>query len=231
MNTTTISLVTGGNRGIGREVCRQLSALGHTVILSARNRAAGEKVAEELGERVHFHPLDVSDPESIAASADWVAQQFGRLDVLVNNAGIDYDMDQEVLTADLQRCLNIMDVNCFGPWRTAQAFLPLLRKSNQARIVNVSSGAGALADQNGSRPGYSLSKGALNLLTMQLSTATSSDGILVNAVCPGWVRTDMGGAAADRSVTEGANGVVWAATLPVGGPSGGFFRDGQSIDW
>jgi len=230
-----IALVTGGNRGIGREVCRQLAAdHGFAVVLTARNRDDADRAAETLradGLDVTAQPLDVTDHASIEAARAAVDAQLGRLDALVNNAAIDYDTDQDVLTADLDRVRGILETNTLGPWRVAQAFLPLLRRSDHARIVNVSSGSGALASMTGGTPGYSLSKAGLNALTRMMASRLESEGILVNAVGPGWVRTRMGGANATRSVDEGARSVVWGATLPADGPTGGFFRDGQRIDW
>jgi NAD(P)-dependent dehydrogenase (short-subunit alcohol dehydrogenase family) len=154
----------------------------------------------------------------------------GRLDVLVNNAGILYDTWQRALDADLAVVRKVFDTNTLGAWRVSQAFLPLLRRSRHGRIVNVSSGAGAFASMDGHAPAYSISKVALNALTCMLAAELRPAGILVNAVCPGWVETDMGGAGG-RPVAEGAAGIVWAATLPDNGPSGGFFRDGKPIEW
>jgi len=229
-----VVLVTGGNRGIGREVCRQLAAAGHRVILSARSRAKAEEAAGETGidtDRVIPLELDVTDPGQARRAAGRVRDQAGGLDVLVNNAGIDYDTDQDVLTADLDRARRVLETNTLGAWRMAQVFLPLLRESDHPRIVNVSSQSGALSSQTGSAPAYSLSKAALNALTLQLASRLEGEEILVNAVCPGWVRTEMGGPGAPRSVEEGAASVIWAVTLPDDGPTGGFFRDGERLEW
>jgi NAD(P)-dependent dehydrogenase (short-subunit alcohol dehydrogenase family) len=175
--------------------------------------------------------LDVLDQETVRQAAEWVNQNVGHLDALVNNAAIDYDTDQSVLSADLDRVRSAIETNTLGPWRVAQAFLPLLRKSEHARIVNVSSSAGEWRRMTGRTPAYSISKLALNGLTRMMASVLESDGILVNAVGPGWVRTDMGGSNANRSTSEGAASVVWAVTLPDDGPTGGFFRDGEPIDW
>jgi NAD(P)-dependent dehydrogenase (short-subunit alcohol dehydrogenase family) len=235
MQTRPLALVTGGNRGIGREVCRQLAGdHDFTVLLTARNpgdaRAAADALRDE-GLDVVPEQLDVTVPASVQAAKNEIQERFGRLDALVNNAGTDYDTDQEVLTADLDRVRNTFETNTLGPWRVAQAFLPLLRESPSARIVNVSSGAGALASLTGGTPGYSLSKAGLNALTLMMAARLDEEGILVNAVGPGWVRTRMGGSDANRSVEEGARSVVWGVTLPDDGPTGGFFRDGERIDW
>lgn len=228
-----IVLVTGANRGIGFEVCRQMGKRGFTVILTARDPAKGEPAAEQLrgdGLDVRFLPLDVTEESSIQAAATALERSAGRLDALVNNAGILYDTWQRALDADLAVVRKVFDTNTLGAWRVSQVFLPLLRRSRHGRIVNVSSGAGAFASMDGHAPAYSISKVALNALTCMLAAELRPAGILVNAVCPGWVETDMGGAGG-RPVSEGAAGIVWAATLPDNGPSGGFFRDGKRIEW
>ena len=230
-----IVLVTGANRGIGFEVCRQLAAReDYVVILTARASKKARTAAAELAEEgleVIPQQLDVTDPESITQARLAVEEQFGRLDALVNNAAIDYDTDQEVLTADLDRAKHAFNTNTIGPWRVVQAFVELLRHSAHGRIVNVSSGSGAFSSMDGGTPGYSLSKAGLNALTLMMAARLEDEGILVNAVAPGWVRTDMGGDNATRSVEEGAKSVVWGVSLPDGGPTGGFFRDGAPIDW
>lgn len=228
-----IALVTGGNRGIGFDVCRQLAEQGYAVILSARDSGKASDAARALGKQgLQVTPLqlDVNRAESVTRARDAVEREHGRLDALVNNAGVDYDTDQDVLTADLERVARIIDTNTLGPWRVAKAFIPLLRKSDHGRIVNVSSGAGALASMNGSRPGYALSKAALNALTLMLAGMLERDRILVNAICPGWVATAMGGEGG-RPIPAGAASVVWGVTLPDDGPTGGFFRDGRAVEW
>jgi NAD(P)-dependent dehydrogenase (short-subunit alcohol dehydrogenase family) len=228
-----VALVSGSNRGIGRDVARQLAALRHHVVVTARDRRAAERTAEELadGGRLSVHPeqLDVTDPESVERLARRLDDDPGSLDVLVNNAGVMGEAATNVSTAPLDDAHNTMETNLFGAWRLTQALLPLLRSSPRARIVNVSSGAGQLSDMNGGYPGYRVSKAALNALTRVL--ANEETGILTNSMCPGWVRTDMGGSAAPRSVEEGADTAVWLATLPDGGPTGGFFRNREPIPW
>jgi NAD(P)-dependent dehydrogenase (short-subunit alcohol dehydrogenase family) len=231
--TGTIVLVTGGNRGIGREVCRQMAELGHTVLLSARSADSARSGAAQLtGRGLTVHPiqLDVTDDASVARAAHDVRERFGRLDILVNNAAITYDTWQRASTADLQVVRETADTNLYGPWRTVLAFLPLLRASAHGRIVNVSSESGSLAGMGGGTPAYSASKAGLNALTRMLADELRRDRILVNAVCPGWVATDMGGPGG-RPVAKGAAGVVWAAVLPDTGPTGGFFRDGLPVPW
>jgi len=225
---STISLVTGGNRGIGREVARQLAGLGHTVVLTARSADAAAEAARATG----TEPLrvDVSDGTSIADAARWVGERYGRLDVLVNNAAITYDTWQLAITADLGVVRDAAETNLYGPWRMVQEFLPLLRASEHGRVVNVSSEAASLTGMGGGTPAYGTSKVALNALTRMLAAELRSDGILVNAICPGWVATDMGGPGGEP-VARGAERVVWAATLPDSGPTGGFFRDGRQLPW
>ena len=225
---STVALVTGGNRGIGREVCRQLAEHGHDVVLTARSADAAASAARA----VNAEPLqlDVADPASVAAAARWVGDRHGRLDVLVNNAAITYDTWQRAVDADLAVVREAAETNLYGPWLMVQEFLPLLRASGHARIVNVSSEAASLASMGSGTPAYTASKVALNALTRMLAAELRGDRILVNAVCPGWVATDMGGPGG-RPVAEGAAGVVWAATLPDSGPSGGFFRVGRPLPW
>jgi NAD(P)-dependent dehydrogenase (short-subunit alcohol dehydrogenase family) len=217
-----VALVTGSNRGLGLEVARQLAAAGHTVVAGARDPGSVPPVEGD----VRAVRLDVTDQPSIAA----VARELEALDVLVNNAAIHYDTWQRVLTADLDVVREALETNTLGAWRMALAVADLLRASPHGRLVNVSSGAGALHGMRDGVPAYSVSKAALDALTLMLADALRADGVLVNAVCPGWVATDMGGPGG-RAVAEGAAGIVWAATLPDEGPTGGFFRDGRPIEW
>jgi len=230
-----VALVSGANRGIGREVARELAELGHHVILAARDPAAAQRAAEELsdGGRLSLQPeqLDVADPESVERLRQRVESDSARLDALVNNAGVMGVVGTSAADAPLDDAHETIETNVFGAWRLTQAALPLLRRSPAARIVNVSSGAGQLSDMNGGYPGYRLSKTALNALTRILAQEEGPNGVLVNSMCPGWVRTDMGGSAAPRSVAEGADTAVWLATLRDDGPTGGFFRDRAPIPW
>ncbi|MDT5158781.1 MAG: hypothetical protein QOH51_3138 [Acidobacteriota bacterium] len=229
-----IALVTGANRGLGLEVTRQLASLGFNVVLGSRDAGKGLEAARsfvEDGLKVVARQLDVTGPKSIDALRLYVAEQFGKLDVLVNNAAILYDTWQHAADADLDVVREALETNTFGAWRMSQAFIPLLFKSGHGRIVNVSSESGSLSTMGGGTPAYSVSKAALNALTRMLADELGSSGVLVNSVCPGWVATEMGGPGAPRSVEEGAAGVVWAATLPDTGPTGGFFRDGEPLEW
>ncbi|RKN35157.1 SDR family NAD(P)-dependent oxidoreductase [Streptomyces hoynatensis] len=225
-----IALVTGANRGIGREVARQLAEAGHTVLLTARSEAAARAAAGEIGPRAQPLRLDVTSGEDVAAVARRVGGEFGALDVLVNNAAITYDTWQRASTADLDVVREAAETNLYGPWRLTQALLPLLRAGAHPRVVNVSSEAASLTNMGGGTPAYTASKTALNALTRMLAAELRPHGILVNAVCPGWVATDLGGPGG-RPVREGARGVVWAATLPDDGPTGGFYRDGRPLPW
>jgi len=233
MSHTPITLVTGGNRGIGKEVCRQLAEKGHTVILTSRNSAKGDQAAHELSKYpgdVVAVQLDVTDPASIQRASEKVRKQFGRLDALVNNAGIDYDTDQHVLTADLSRVRRILDTNVLGLWAVTQAFVPLLKESEHPRIVNVSSEAGSISHIESWAPGYSTSKAAVNGLTAIMARELKRDGFLVNAVCPGWIATEMGGPGGGP-LKNGGESVIWAVELPDDGPTGGFFQNGKRMPW
>lgn len=229
-----IAVVTGGNKGIGYEICRQLAQKGVDVILTARDEARGTKACETLrkqGVPVRFHPLDVDDPGSVGRIREFVEREFGRLDILVNNAGINIDAEKTGANVDLETVSRTFRTNVYGPLLLCQAFLPLMRQRNFGRIVNVSSTMGSLAEMAGGYPAYRISKTALNALTRVLAYESMGTNIRVNSMCPGWVRTDMGGPEAERSTEEGADTAVWLATLPDGGPTGGFFRDRKRIPW
>src|SRR5215471_9004944 len=228
-----LALVTGANRGIGFEVCRQLAAAGVVVLLTARDGTKARAAAEALRSVGRIEPLvlDVANADSIAKAAAEVASQYNCLDVLINNAGIHYDTWEKAEDADIGGTVTeAIRTNLLGPWRTSKALLPLLRRSRAGRIVNVSSEAGSLAQMGGGPPAYQVTKAALNALTRTLAGELLETRILVNAVCPGWVATEMGGAGG-RPVEDGAAGIVWAATLPMAVPTGGFFRDGKPLPW
>ena len=236
-----IALVTGSAHGIGFEVVRQLAERGMTVLLTARSEEKGKAAAEELaseGRNIRFLRLDVADEGSVRDAARKVEQHYGTLDVLVNNAAAYADWSETASSADLAHSQKVMDTNLFGPWRVLQAFLPLLQKSDHARVVNVTSGAGSHGEpQFGLASGpttvsYAVSKAALNALTVKLALELKEQGILVNAVDPGLTATAPGmeemGA---RPIPEGAASVVWVATLGKNGPTGGFYRDGEPLPW
>ncbi|MEU5876532.1 SDR family NAD(P)-dependent oxidoreductase [Spirillospora sp. NPDC047279] len=224
-----IALVTGANRGLGRETARQLAGRGHTVLVSARSAADAEEAARELGKDAVPLRLDVTGPDLSGIAAE-IEERHGGLDVLVNNAAIHYDTWQRAAEADLAVVREAVETNLYGPWRLIETLLPLLRRSEHPRIVNVSSEAASLTNMGGGTPAYTASKVALNALTRMLAAELRADGVLVNAVCPGWVATDMGGPGG-RPVHDGAAGIVWAATLPDDGPTGGFFRDARPLPW
>jgi NAD(P)-dependent dehydrogenase (short-subunit alcohol dehydrogenase family) len=235
-----VALVTGSNRGIGFEIAKQLSMKKIQVILTSRDSANGEaaarKIAGDGAKKVVAMKLDVSNQVSVDNLSDEVEKTFGRLDILVNNAAILIDKDNVVASyADLETTVKTtLETNLIGAWRMCRAFIPLMKNNGYGRIVNVSSGAGEfkyMATSGGYWPAYSVSKASLNALTVMLASELRGTNILVNAVCPGWVRTDMGGSNAPRSVEEGAATPVWLATLPDGGPTGHNFFDKKQINW
>jgi NAD(P)-dependent dehydrogenase (short-subunit alcohol dehydrogenase family) len=214
-------------------VARQLHDRGYTVIVGSRDLRRGQQAAAHIdpaAQTAYALRLDVTDPGSIGAAADDISARHQRLDVLVNNAAIHYDTWQQAAGADLGVVREALDANLLGAWRVTLAVLPLLRRSPHPRIVNVSSEAGSISEMTGGTPAYSVSKAALNALTRLLAGELRDAGILVNAVCPGWTATDMGGRGG-RPVAAGAASVTWAALLPDDGPTGGFYRDGQSLPW
>jgi NAD(P)-dependent dehydrogenase (short-subunit alcohol dehydrogenase family) len=229
-----VALVTGANRGIGREVASQLAERGYKVLLSARNSNQAVTVAAEVAERtagaVTALTLDVSSPTSIESAAEQVNADPGQLDVLVNNAGVGLDFGVSGTAPDFEKIQRTLETNFFGAYRLTIALLPLLRASEHPRIVNVSSGMGGVTEMGGWSPGYRVSKASLNAVTRILSTELAEDGFKVNSACPGFVKTDMGAPmGAQKSVANGAAGIVWLATLPNDGPTGGFFRDGAPV--
>jgi NAD(P)-dependent dehydrogenase (short-subunit alcohol dehydrogenase family) len=225
-----IAVVTGANRGIGLEICRQLTRTGMYVILTARDEAKAKAAADEIA--VECRPLDVDSDESVKAFAGWLADTHGRCDVLVNNAGVMLDpRGSRIPDTKIATWRATLETNLLGPLRMMQAILPLMKKNRYGRIVNLSSGQGQLSEMTVGTPAYRVSKTALNALTRTTAAELHGTGILVNAMCPGWVRTDMGGSGAPRSVEQGADTAVWLATLPDNGPSGGYFRDRKSIPW
>lgn len=218
------ALITGGNRGIGLEIARQLAKKGVEVILTARDEEKGRKAANSIEGNVMFHQLDVTDDNSIENLRQFL-EKHG-LDVLINNAGVLIDRSGFENT-DMKTIQTTMQTNIIGPIRLCQALIPILKKSNDPRIVNMSSGLGSLSNGGSAYPVYSISKTALNMLTVRL--AAENPDIRVNSMAPGWVRTDMGGPEAPTSVEEGADTAVWLATADV--PTGGFFQDRKPIEW
>lgn len=229
-----VALVTGANRGIGLAIATGLAMQGLRVFLGARKiQDAEQAVASLQAQHLAVMPveLDITSQASVDALVRHVHMTEGRLDILVNNAGAYYDQEQGVLSADFTIVRAAIETNVIGAWRMVQAFVPVMRPHRYGRIVNVSSGAGAFHESGSDTPAYRVSKAALNMLTVTLAAELDHEPILVNAVCPGWVRTDMGGQAAPRSPEHGADTPIWLATLPAGGPTGGFFRDRKRIPW
>lgn len=244
-NEKTVSeivVVTGSSHGIGLEVCRQLSRQGMTVILTARDLAKAEVAAQPLIEEgldIRPYALDVMQDESVRQLATEMEREFGRVDVLVNNAAAYVDWSEKATTADLQASHSVFETNLFGAWRAIQVFLPLIRKSEHGRIVNVSSGAGSHGEQqfglttnHGAVASYGISKAAMNALTSKFAAELEGTGVLVNSVCPGLTATAPGMEAMGAGpVEKGASSVLWAVTLPDDGPTGGFFRYGKPLPW
>ncbi|HET9250750.1 MAG TPA: SDR family NAD(P)-dependent oxidoreductase [Candidatus Eisenbacteria bacterium] len=224
-----IALITGSTRGIGHEVARQLDAQGYLVIATGREESSASTAASKVSARAVGLPLDVADPGSIDAVARAIRDRFGALDVLVNNAAILLDEGVSILETSREVFEATCRANALGPLLMTQAVADLLRKSKAPRVVNVSSGAGQISSMTTYAPAYSISKAALNAITVMLAAALP--GARVNCVDPGWVRTDMGGDSAPRDVTKGAETIVWLATLPAAGPTGGFFHDRKRIPW
>lgn len=228
------ALVTGGNRGIGLEICRQLGQKEIRVILGARSAQEGERAAAELrgeGHDVIFHPLDVCDVDSVRAVHRYADGTFNGLDILVNNAGIYPDSGVSILDVSLELVRHTFDVNTFGPLLLCQIFVPGMRARNYGRVVNVSSGYGSINDMGGYTGAYKMSKLALNGMTRIMAGEMRRYNVKINTMSPGWVRTDMGGSGAPRTPAQGADTAVWLATLPDDGPTGGFFYDRRPIPW
>lgn len=230
-----IAVVTGANRGIGFEICRQLAAKGISVVLTSRDEAKGRMAVAQLrsqGLEIEFYQLDVTDVSGIQRLEGFLERKYGAADILVNNAGIMADAKGTgMLGVQLQIIRMTMETNVYGPLTLCQVLIPLMRNKNYGRIVNISSGLGQLSEMGGGTPAYRISKTALNVLTRTLAAELKGTNILVNSICPGWVKTDMGGPNAVKTLAEGADTAVWLATLPDGGASGGFYRDRKAISW
>jgi NAD(P)-dependent dehydrogenase (short-subunit alcohol dehydrogenase family) len=229
-----VAVVTGGNRGVGLEVCRRLSNLGYAVVLGSRDLRRAEIAAKEIdpeGERIIPCHIEVDNSVNLDGLGEWVKERFGRVDALVNNASSAPDLWAMAWDTDLSPVAEALDINLFGAWRVTQSLLPMLRSSARPRVVNVSSEGGSIARIAGGRPAYTVSKAALNALTRMLAAELYRDGILVNAVCPGWTAQEGSTGGGGRTAAQGAASVVWAVTIPNGGPTGTFTRDGREIPW
>lgn len=229
-----ITVVTGANRGLGLATAHELARRGDKVVITARDLGKAESAAEKLASEkldVVAAQLDVADDASVSRFFGWLENQLGRVDVLVNNAGAVLESGRSgTFEVEPSLMLRALDTNTVGAFRVTQRAMPGMIDRGYGRIVNVSSGMGQLSEMNGRAPAYRASKAALNALTRVFHAEVRGD-VKINSVCPGWVRTDLGGPKATRSIDEGAAGIVWAATLPDDGPSGGFFRDGKPIAW
>jgi len=231
-----VALVTGANRGLGLETCRRLAQQGYKVILTSRDEMKGKQAVAALAEEgveVDFHLLDVTDSGSIQLLDAFIRREYKRLDVLVNNAGVFLDKGDgsSVFKVATSTIRSTMEVNVFGPLMLIQMFVPLMKEQGYGRVVNVTSGMGQLSEMGGEYTAYRISKTALNALTRIVAAEIGDANVLVNAVCPGWVKTDMGGPNAHREVEEGVDTIVWLATLPDGAPTGKIFRDRKEIPW
>ena len=234
-----IAVVTGANRGMGLETCLQLASLGFKVVLTSRDESAGKAAVERLsddGLDVVYHRLDVTEPKQVTALADWLREEFGRVDVLVNNAGIfpegrNYPEVESALDVDMATVRETLETNTLGHMALCQAVIPMMKLQGYGRIVILSSVSGRLADMGGSMPGMRISHVANNALARILGAELEGTNVLVNSVCPYWVKTRMGGPSAPRDIKEGVETTMWLATLPDDGPSGGFFRDKKQLEW
>ena len=229
-----VAVVTGGNRGIGLEVCRQLAAEGVRVVLTGRDETAAAQAADELRAKkldVSSAVLDVTSESTIRSCAQHVIGEFGRVDILVNNAAVLLGESRALLQIPIEDFRETFEANVFGAIAVARAFVPGMVERRSGSVVNVSSQAGQLSSMGTYAPAYSISKAALNAFTVQLAAATRGTGVIVNCVCPGWVRTRMGGRNAPRSVEKGADTIVWLALQPSNGPTGKFFSGRREIDW
>jgi NAD(P)-dependent dehydrogenase (short-subunit alcohol dehydrogenase family) len=231
MDEQRTAVVTGGNRGIGLAICRPLARLGLRVVLTARVEEKAREAAAGLEGDVVPFTLDVTHPPEVERLTGFLEREMGGVDVLVNNAGVFLDRHFGGLTVPMDAVHESLEINVVGPWALSQAVVPLMRKRRYGRIVNVSSGLGAMSEMMGGYASYRVSKLALNGLTRILADELHGTNILVNTMCPGWVQTEMGGEGAPRPVEKGADTAVWLATLPDGGPTGGFFRDRRLIPW
>jgi NAD(P)-dependent dehydrogenase (short-subunit alcohol dehydrogenase family) len=229
-----VALVTGGNRGIGFEICRQLARLGVRVILGSRDVDKGLAAAAKLipdNLQIEARDLDVASDESIEACINWIRRELGRLDILVNNAGIMLKEGDAESEHESQIIRDTMQTNVYGPLLLSRLAIPVMKSRRYGRIVNLSSGMGSLSEMGPGYVAYRMSKAAINVVTRVLASETQGLGILINSVDPGWVQTSMGGSGASRTVEKGAETAVWLATLPDKGPTGGFFRDRKTVPW
>jgi len=228
-----VAIVTGGNRGIGHEICKELSRAGCNVVLTSRNEEEGRRAVSKLHhhDNVAYRRLDVTDSKDIANLRDWILNTYGRVDILINNAGVYLDEGVSVFDVDENIMQDTLAVNFYGAFHMCRAFVPIMRQNGYGRIVNVSSGYGAMSEMGGYVAAYRISKAALNALTLIMANELRDGNIKVNAVCPGWVRTDMGGGMAPISPQAAAKDIVHFALVDAKGPTGSFFRHKKPIQW
>ena len=228
-----VAIVTGGNRGIGHEICKELSRAGCNVVLTSRNEEEGRRAVAKLDhhDNVAFRRLDVTDSKDIASLRDWILKTYGRVDILINNAGVYLDEGVSVFDVDENIMHDTLAVNFYGAFHMCRAFVPIMRQNGYGRIVNVSSEYGAMSEMGGYVAAYRISKAALNALTLIMANELRDGNIKVNAVCPGWVRTDMGGGMAPISPQAAAKDIVHFALVDANGPTGSFFRHKKPIQW
>lgn len=231
---TKLAVVTGANKGIGFEICKELAKNNIEVILTARNDEKGKQAEQELkdqGLNVKYHKMDITDENTIKELADFINKEYGKLDILINNAGIFKDYEGGVLQGNIENIKETMDTNFYGSLLVSRHLVPLMQKQNYGKVINVSSGMGQLSDMGAGSIGYRVSKTSLNALTKILANEVKENNILVNSMCPGWVKTDMGGSNAHRTVEEGADTAVWLAISEENTQTGSFFRDRKEIPW
>lgn len=223
-----IAVVTGANRGMGKAVSEKLSSLNYHVIMIGRHEKEINEAAHSLSAEAFV--ADVENEKDILELTNHITTKYGHLDVLINNAGV-YIQENNIFTGKDSDMKKTFEINTMGPYRLMKGLIPLMQKNGYGRVVNVSSGLGSFEGFSVTCPAYSVSKVALNMLTKLFSSSVDGKKVKVNSICPGWVKTDMGGPNASRSIEEGISGMIWAATLPEDGPNGGFFRDGKPIEW
>jgi NAD(P)-dependent dehydrogenase (short-subunit alcohol dehydrogenase family) len=229
-----VAVVTGGNRGIGFEICKELSKVGCRVVLTSRNEEHGNQAVAKLGadkKNIVYHKLDVTNGKDIETLRDWILKKYGRVDILINNAGIYLDEGTSVFKVDEKIVKETLDVNFYGAFNICRVLVPIMRQNGYGRIVNISSGYGAMSEMAGYHAAYRISKAALNALTLIMADELRDGDIKVNAVCPGWVNTDMGGRMAPVSAENAAKDIVHAALMDEEGPTGSFFRHKKPIEW
>jgi len=229
-----VAVVTGGNRGIGFEISKELSKVGCRVVLTSRDEEHGNQAVAKLGadkKNIVYHKLDVTNGKDIETLRDWILKMYGRVDILINNAGIYLDEGTSVFNVDEKIVKETLDVNFYGAFNICRALIPIMRQNGYGRIVNISSGYGAMSEMAGYQAAYRISKAALNALTLIMADELRDGGIKVNAVCPGWVNTDMGGKMAPISAEKAAKDIVHVALMDEEGPTGSFFRHKKPIEW